>query len=262
MDNDDANLRPTQRPEWVLQRLRRALADEVERSLLADGRKQTWPGVSEAILERTGVSFPHERLRQFVYGVNKDGRLHYTRPREDRVEAAIAWVTDSEGDDPILPLSVLEREELAIKPPLCLADVVILKSDVRAPASKLVGTFEAEKRGGDTQESVSLALSEFSSPGFLQVRETRIVMSEGKQRTIQSAGWSIVTAEDQLLVFMREVDGTLNHRWLLVSDADLWTDAPATGLTLLRQAYPYDRYDGAIAKALERDLFQFQRRAS
>lgn len=259
MDKDDAQLRPTQRPEWVLQKLRRALQQHVEHSLLSDGRKQTWPGVSAAIEELTGVHFPHERLRQFVYGVSKEGRLHFSRPQEVRVEAAMDWVTDNDGDDPIISRDLLEREDIDIRPPLCLADIVTIKSEARPPEGKFIGAFVADRRERDVQETITLEFAASSAQGFLQVREARVVAGESKQRQIRSTGWSIVTGEDQLLIFMREEGSTLNHRWVLVQDANLWTEGPAPSLTLLRQAYPYDTFDGPIGAALNRDLFEFQR---
>lgn len=258
MDEAAISKRPTVRPDWTLQRVRRLLADAVENSgLLPDGNRQTWPGVSAAILEATGVDYPHERLRQFVYGEERQGRRHYVRPQADRIEAVISWMTDS--DDPLVTLDALEREEFVTQPPLCLVDVLGTKETELLAKEKLLGAFAAGRSVSGREESIVLTFHPFSANGMWHVTETRTVKEKAKTFVEESAGWSIVSSEDQILLFMREPKHAINHRWLLVSDADLWSDEPVNNLMLLRQSYPYDRDSVSVSQSLKNDVFHFRR---
>ena len=250
-----------QRPVWQLERLRKTLKFQKDSAEFLDGKPLTWRGLCEAVLEMTGVDVPHERVRQFVEGVvdARTGQRAYPVPRPDRIEAIITFVTDPE--DPWIDRDVLERPDFEIAPPACLLDLLTEPSHLPF-TKKIAGTFRARREDGARSHEIVLQLEGSFLHSMLQVQEVELCESPPPEAgglppapvLIRTEGWGIITAEDQLLVMMRNPKTGTGHRWLQVGYADYWTEEPVSELVMLRQDYPFDLELGAGAPAPEAQI--------
>lgn len=244
------------RPDWLIGRLRKQLQLEYE---LPEGypskKLTTWIGFAELIAEHTRVKIDDDRLRKFVKGDVRRGSAERFFPVPDpaRIEAIIATITDPK--DPWITLDVLERPEYDSQPPACLLDH--LTDPVLVPRTdKLAGRFSALIGEDLVFEEIRLHLSEFDPRGMVHVREEQAGLrpstasqyramhprQQATQRGVRSTatGWGVITAEDQLIVMMRDAKKGIGHRWVLVGSVDLWTDEPVDRLVMLRQDSPFD----------------------
>jgi hypothetical protein len=271
------NKSPKQRPAWVIERVRKLLESVKKELPLQDGKPQTWPGICEAITDTTGVLIPHERLRQFVEGIRDQasGSVSHPTLRSDRIEAVIAWATDA--DDLLIAPEELERELFITRAPLCLSELIAPAGEPFAPPPKVIGSFAATRAVGESLDVFTLTFEPFSSPGVWHVQERHfryaeeewhLARIEGRkpspEASLTSTGWSLLSGEDQLLIFMKESRQGINHRWLLLGHADFWSEEDLRRMTFLRQDYPYDSVMGddiaaALASQMRSDILTFER---
>lgn len=232
----------------------------------------TWLELSGDIEAYTTVAMGAEVLRQFVEGVSKKDPARTRSPSEQNLSAIVAFLTHPEID--ALSAKELEEEEFAWQACVRLQQFLRQAFDaepVRPPAA-LEGTYRAITEMDGVTTATVLRLQVRAEDGVILVRESGDLY-DGDQRTRhkahrEAAGFSVLTPEDSLLFFVKELPYGRNHYWVLAAEAELWSDAPPHRLILLRHDYPPDLAEGggpandprpAIAQSLAAALHIFER---
>ena len=232
----------------------------------------TWLELSGDIEAYTSVAMGAEVLRQFVEGVTKKDPARSRVPSEQNLSAIVAFLTHPEID--ALSQKELEDEEFAWQACVRLQQFLRQAFDtepVRPPAG-LEGTYRAVTETSGAGASVTLRLQVRAEDGVILVRESADLY-DGNRRARhkahrEAAGFSVLTPEDGLLFFVKELPYGRNHYWVLAAEAALWSDAPPARLILLRHDYPpelseesprADDVRGVIAQSLAESLHIFER---
>lgn len=232
----------------------------------------TWLELSGDIEAYTNVAMGAEVLRQFVEGVSKKDSSRTRVPSSENLQAIVAFLTHPEID----ALSAKELEEDDFAWQACVRLSQFLRQDFNAepvrPPAALAGTYRAAAGTGGASCAIALHLQVRAEDGTILVRE-RGDLYEGGERKLHKAhreavGFSVLTPEDSLLFFLKDLPYGRNHYWVLAAEADLWSKTPPARLILLRHDYPPELGDTgwpvndlrtAIAQRLAANIHVFER---
>ncbi|MBK8174854.1 MAG: hypothetical protein IPK66_06165 [Rhodospirillales bacterium] len=202
----------------------------------------TWLELSGDIEAYTNVAMGAEVLRQFVEGVSKKDPARTRIPSEQNLEAIVAFLTHPEID--ALSRKELKEDDFAWQACVRLSQFLRQEFDaepVRPPPS-LEGTYRAVTATDGATFATLLRLQLRPEDGTVLVRESADLYEDeahGRHKAHREAvGWSVLTPEDSLLFFLKDLPYGRNHYWVLAAEADLWSDTPPGRLILLRHDYP------------------------
>lgn len=213
----------------------------------------SWNALRERIAVEMNTDFGKDDLRQFVEG-KKKGSGRYRIPEAHKLQL-IADFLVAEGQ---FDWETLKKQEtLDTRLPLHIAN--FLRSGdtpelFDAPPS-LLGTYEAESRTEDEVIAVKLSINE-GTGSYFSVQETLFTFDTGvenpfeKLRTsgrnkpeprnvTRSTGWGIVTPEENILFFQKDIESMENHFWKLGIEEFFWVPKPVESLFLHRFDWPY-----------------------
>ena len=206
----------------------------------------TWLELSGDIEAYTSVAMGAEVLRQFTEGVSKKDPARSRVPSPENLDAIIAFLTHPDID----ALSAKELEEDAFAWQACVRLQQFLRQEFDAepvrPPQGLQGTYRAVSDAGGIRSDILLRLQVWPDDGAIMVRETGDLY-EGAGGSLdkrhhrahrEALGFSVLTPEDSLLFFLKELPYGRNHYWVLAAEASLWADTPPGRLILLRHDYP------------------------
>lgn len=244
---------------WQILLLRDAL--EAYRRFTVDHetlkRPLSWNALRERIAEYTGVEFGKDDLRQFVEG-KKQGHGNFRVPKMDRLRAILRFLTDE--DISILTLEEFQKAELvSVHAPLHLSRFLVSLSEpvpIEFPRS-LIGQYEAigSSEGRVLRKHLHVL---FEGPGFASVSEIHEVynislppstptsnrlrkMIAARARPdarIRHSGWALITPEDNMLAFVKNIDTHENHYWKLAVEHPIWEEGIVTELLLNKFDWP------------------------
>ena len=188
-----------------------------------------------------------EVLRQFVEGVSRKDPSRSRVPSPENLDAIIAFLTHPDID----ALSAKELEEDAFAWQACVRLQQFLRQEFDTepprPPQGLQGTYRAVSDAGGIRSDILLRLQVRPDDGAIMVRESGDLYEGGGDGTLdkrhhrahrEALGFSVLTPEDSLLFFLKELPYGRNHYWVLAAEAPLWADAPPARLILLRHDYP------------------------
>jgi len=271
--------------EWQLNRLRDALRAYHDYEPGHGSGSFNWKDVSEAISLTADVKVPPERLRQFVEGNrSKDGaRRKFQSMQPESLDAIVRFVTEERL------LLATELEEHA--PPWHAAQRLLEYLDQSfdklriLPPVTFEGSYQARRADERGFAVLELTLQKPSAEGLMQVTKTeeyypakakeefdRWTLDERrKQRRTRTlyGGWAILTPEDNVMVFLKQVDSGKNmYQFTLAADTAYQPDTAVERLVLLRHDYPVelegtDRDDEDMLRAIlqetEKNILFFRR---
>lgn len=202
----------------------------------------TWLELSGDIEAYTNVAMGAEVLRQFVEGVSKKDPARARIPSNQNLQAIVAFLTHPKID----ALSAKELEEDDFAWQACVRLQQFLRQDFDAeplrPPAALEGAYRAATETGGARCAVTLRLQVRPEDGTILVRESGDLYEGEAQRRHkahrEAAGFAVLTPEDGLLFFLKDLPYGRNHYWVLAAEADFWNDAAPKRLILLRHDYP------------------------
>lgn len=206
----------------------------------------TWLELAGDIEAYTGVAMGAEVPRQFVEGVSRKDPARVRVPSDQNLEAIVAFLTHPDID--ALSAKELEEDEFAWQ--ACVRLRQFLRQDfdresVRPPAG-LEGTYRASAAIEGGTAATWLRLRVCPEDGTILVRESGDLYEDGEgehqgkvhRAHREAVGWSVLTPEDSLLFFLKDLPYGRNHYWVLAAEAALWSAAEPKRLILLRHDYP------------------------
>lgn len=210
----------------------------------------TWLELAGDIEAYTGVAMGAEVLRQFVEGVSRKDPARTRTPSDQNLDAIIAFLTHPDID--ALSAKELEEDEFAWQACVRLRQFLRQDFDREAPRppAGLEGTYRAAAAIEGGTAVTLLRLHVRPEDGTILVRESGDLYEDGErgpQDKVQSkrhrahreaVGWSVLTPEDSLLFFLKDLPYGRNHYWVLAAEAALWNGAEPKRLILLRHDYP------------------------
>lgn len=235
--------------DWQIVVIKAALRAHKAFYTTADGQSLTWQGLACEIAGETGQSINPEILRQFVQGVSKKTNPGRQRvPEGNNLEAIVRYLMHPDID--ALAAHELNEPDFAYHAPVRL--LAYLKQDfdqtILSPPLSLQGSFQATLYNG----TIELDLQVSAESDVIQVTEREKTSpsyedwSGGKRQPLPpykktSRGWAILTPEDNLFAFMKEMPYGKNHYYFTVSgNFDIWAETPLSHLIFLRLDYPED----------------------
>lgn len=213
----------------------------------------SWNALRERITVATDVEFGKDDLRQFVEG-KKKGTHEYRVPEKGRLQAISDFLIEEEQFD---WETVKNQETLDTRLPLYVS--YFLRSaktpDSFKPPTTLLGNYEAVSHRDNTTLVFRLYISAGAGQYF-SVRETVLsfygidpdVMDKVRKTNDhgvplkseqRSSGWGLVTPEDNIIIFQKNVDSKDNHFWKLCIEEFFWMPDPVDSLYLYRYDWPY-----------------------
>lgn len=244
---------------WQVLLLRDAL--EAYRRFNADHetgkRPMSWNALREKVWTYTDVDFGKDDLRQFVEG-KKLGQGNFRVPQPHRLHAVYRFLTD-EHIAMLTPDEFDNAEFIGVQAPLHLSRYLVSLAEplpIEFPRS-LVGQFESIGYTDDRLFQKHLQIL-FEGPGFASVSETHEVynfgvppvrrdskhmrrMISGRMKPdarIRHSGWAIMTPEDNMLIFMKNIDTRENHYWKFAVEHPVWEERLVNDLLLNRFDWP------------------------
>ena len=272
--------------DWQLNRIRDALFTYyMYQSGNEDSGDFTWKDVSEAVEDETGVHIPHEQLRKFAVGTQKDGGREYNGLGPPRLEAVVSFVTDE--DNYLLSQGELNQFMPSHQAAFRLLEYLDQDIDLERmlPPAKLKGLYRLEAVIDDEFVVRNLTLAQPLDTGLIQVVEIEDcyeseaaslwhqLTPQDRMRVRNSqqkyGGWAILSPEDNLFFFLKnELDGTNRYYFTMTVDVSFLTDAPQTRLVLLHHHFPLELEDQntdqsntmeTIKKNMERHITYFEK---
>lgn len=220
-------------------------------------RPLSWNALRESVTVFTGVQFGKDDLRQFVEG-KKRGHDNFRLPQLHKLHAVFRFLTHEEIS--VLTPEEFEKAELVdVHAPLHLSRYLVSLAEpvpIEFPRS-LVGQYESIGRKDDRVFQKHIQIM-FEGPGFASVSEThdiynvvvppnaigsdrlrRLISARGKPDSrIMHTGWAIMTPEDNVLVFVKNIDNRENHYWKFAVEHPIWEEGLITDLLLTRFDWP------------------------
>jgi hypothetical protein len=273
--------------DWQLTRLRNALRAYHHHGRGSGGEFFNWKDVSEAIGLSTEVEVSPERLRQFVEGNrSKDGALRkFQSMQPESLEAIVKFVTE---ENLVLPAELDEHAPSSHAAQRLLEYLDQSFDRVRLlPPVTFEGTYQARRADERSFVVWELTLQRPSAEGMMQVTKTEERYNaqfkdeyEGwtpeqrrdrrRSRTLYG-GWAIFTPEDNVMVFLKEVDNGKNlYQFTLAADLSYAPESAVERLVLLHHDYPIElentnREEPDILRSIlqetEQNIFIFRRTA-
>lgn len=202
----------------------------------------TWLELSGDIEAYTNVAMGAEVLRQFVEGVSKRNPSRTRIPSDHNLQAIVAFLTHPQID----ALSAKELEEDDFAWQACVRLSQFLRQDFDAepvrPPPSLEGSYRAVTETGGASCTMLLRLQVRAEDGTIMVRECADLYDGGERKFHkahrEAVGFSVLTPEDSLLLFLKDLPYGRNHYWVLAAEAELWSETPPARLILLRHDYP------------------------
>ena len=247
--------------EWQIEKVRTALRAWRHYTPSLERHHQTWAEVAGQIEALTEVFMPAESLRQFVEGVSRRGEPERQRTLQpERLRAVVAFLTNSEIG--AMTRDELDEDRFVYTAPLRLAEFLEqeLDRDAPRPTSRIDGAYRAVAREAGRIVALELTLRTDAASGVIRAGLARDIYADpgnmpfeswdeaqrqrNRRSRKESAGWAVLTPEDNILIFLKDLPFPVNHYLSLAAEADLWTGLPVTRLIVLRQDYPPER-DGA-----------------
>ncbi|WP_366555351.1 hypothetical protein [Aquibaculum sediminis] len=244
---------------WQVLLLRDAL--EAYRRFTADHetgkRPLSWNALREKVWAYTDVDFGKDDLRQFVEG-KKQGHGNFRVPQLHRLHAVFRFLTD-EHIAMLTPDEFDNAELVGVQAPLHLSRYLVSLSEpvpIEFPRA-LVGQYESIGCTDDRVLQKHLQIL-FEGPGFASVSETHEVYNvvlpsitpdsrrlrrmisrrASPDARIRHGGWAIMTPEDNMLVFVKNIDTRENHYWKFAVEHPVWEEGIVSDLLLNRFDWP------------------------
>lgn len=226
------------------------------------GRYYSWQSICDAVAEYTECKIPRERLRQFVEGYpdKKTGEWTTSGLASDRLAAVVVFLTHEENG--IMREDELDEPKSLSRPPLQLLEM--LGADMAAQheiqGRRLEGRYVTDWLDGAVIRSELVLERYLEQEGLFQVIETEEIFDLGLVNVIddlsfedrdrerwsigKSAGWAVLTPEDNLLIFLKAESNGWNHQLLtLGAEKGIKDDQPFGRMTLLRHRFPLILHD-------------------
>lgn len=267
--SSQANLRREAAPYGSLQ------IDEVRASLRAYYRAEkdaavlypfTWNSLRERIAEDTGVTMDADTLRQFALEAVSRGRPRgisrkYLRAIEDFLSDPDIGVLSFDEQKPALQPAPQSRlaPEPAAPHRLALELIEFLRhgehSEVIPPPSNLQGVYRALDYNDEDITRFQISLKLTPDGQAISVEETAESFDPSQRHNVQtwgradpvatirkqSAGFAILTPEDNVLFFMKQTPYPCNHYYMTMAlDINFRSLRRVNELVLLRHDYPLE----------------------
>jgi len=267
--------------DYQIETIRTALRAYKAYTYSPHGTGLTWLEVAAKIDAHTGVEMTPEVLRQFVEGVSKKANpLRRRVPSPANLEAIKSFLVQPEIDAlhedelkafhfayqaPHRMLQFLKQtfDRDPVRPPRALEGwyrvsrvfegrVVHINLWLKIPAD---GDIIMVSEIADIEDAPSKSGPESSERAFEPDDDLDDNLDDGVyDGRVESHGWALLTPEDNLFFFMKELPYSRNHYYFaLANAADLWSDAPVERISLLRHIYPYELDD---PQASEQDVLK------
>lgn len=228
-----------------IEKLRSALRIHRAYGSYGTGQRLTWVIIAGQIEADSDIELNAESLRQFVEGVSKRREPARQRtPQPPTLEAIKRYLMSPD----IKALSEDEwqdHHDLTFQAPQRLA--LFLKQafdrEVQAPWKGLAGSYGARALIEDQPVTVRLDLKVSQDGDIVWVDETVDIYADGQysvwEGRKEGRGWALVTPEDNILMFIKELPNNRNHYYLTTGiESDLYGGIGVRRFALLRHDYP------------------------
>lgn len=215
--------------------------------------RATWGGLCDAIFEIAGIQMDDEVLRQFAKKVARKDRPDRPRvPSAENLEALVKFLCHRDID--MLKVTELKEPEIPYRLARSFSEFLQTEPGNRSlPAPTAInGSYRAVMQYtkddervieltitvDDDDASLVRLLEDTESYSHRNRNDVTLSHRELSQRR-QSEGWGVLTPEDNLLIFMKEMIYGKNYYYLTMGmDQSIFSGSSVKVLMLLRHQYP------------------------